>query len=217
MIIIELTKEEIMSFIIDKDNYYGHGSFGIIKKYNDNTLLKLYYKDIIDTYMSLDEMKLDEEIDILLEVQEIMKNSDPNYITKLEDLIKIYNALKKTKSNSLIKGIATYKGYPIGVFLEYYKDYSLFSKVYTKLNNKNKRKILNTVKQLIIDLFNNDIYPTDIKENNILVNPINLDVKLIDLDGRETRIETKEYIINYPYIKRNCINNFNEMISRLEK
>lgn len=217
MNIIKLSKKELISFLIDTDNYYGQGTYGILKKYNETTLLKIYYKDIIETYMSLDVNKLDKEIDELLKIEKQMKKINHNYEDKLQHIKKIYSHLKNSKSSSLIKGVAIYKRYPIGIFLENYKDYLLFKEVYTQLNNEQKIKILNKTKELIIDLFNNNIYPTDIKENNILINPVNLDIKVIDLDGTETRVETKDHIINYPYIKKNCINDLEKMFSRLNK
>lgn len=67
----------------------------------------------------------------------------------------------------------------------------------------------------MFDLFANNVFPTDIKEDNILIDPSNLNIKLIDLDGIQTRIETKEYINEFQYIKNNCLNNFENMCSRL--
>ena len=63
----------------------------------------------------------------------------------------------------------------------------------------------------------NNIYPHDLKESNIMINLNNLDIKLIDLDGDETRYEDIEYVLQYPYIKNNCIIRYNEMRKRLLK
>lgn len=217
MNIIELKKENLIAFLSDKENCCGHGSYGILMNYDENTLIKIYYKDIFNTYTTLDDKVLDEEISILLEVEKQMKEIFSDYVGNLQRLKIIYTALKRTKSNSLIKGIVTYKGYPIGVLLENYKGYLNFADVYRNSDAQAKIKVLKMAKELMVDLINNNIFPTDIKENNILINPNNLDVKLIDLDGKETRIESKTYIKNYPHIKNNCINRFNEMSIRLSK
>lgn len=217
MNIIELKKEALIALLSDKENYCGHGTYGILMNYNESTLIKIYYKDIFNTYITLDDDVLDKEINILLETEKQIKEIDSHYIDNLQHLKRIYTKLKRTKSNSLIKGIVTYKGYPVGVLLENYKGYLNFADVYRNLDAQAKIKVLKMAKELMLDLFNNNIFPTDIKENNILINPNNLDVKLIDLDGKETRIETKTYIKNYPHIRNNCINGFNEMSIRLSK
>ena len=217
MEIIELSAEKIIELLSNKNKYYDYGAYGILAEYNDTTLIKIYYKDIFNTYTSLDIKTLDEEINILLEVEKDMMEFNKSYITKLQQLKTIYRALKKTKSNSLIKGIVTYKSYPIGVLLENYKNYLKLSQIYKNLSNEDKIEVLNRVKELMFDLLDNNIYPADIKENNILINPNNLDIKLIDLDGHETRIETKTYIEKYPHIKRYCINKFEHMSVRLYK
>ena len=202
MNIIEISKQELINFLSNKKNYYDHGAFGILFEYNDSTLLKIYYEDIFNTYTTLDSNKLDQEI--------ININ-----INKLEQLKKIYTTLKKTKTNSLIKGIITYNGYPIGILLEYYKNYLKLSIAYKKLNQNAKIKVLSNIKELLNNLFENDIYPTDIKEDNILINPDNLDIKLIDLDGIETQIKNAEYIKKYPRIKNYCIEKYYKMSIRL--
>ena len=214
---IELSKEKIIKLLANKKNYYDNGAYGILINYDDTTLIKLYYKDIFGTYTTLNSETLDKEINILLEVDKEMNEFNLNYTSKLQHLKEIYKTLIKTKSNSLIKGIAMYKGYPIGILLEKYKNYIKLSQVYKNLNKQDKIQVLEKVKELMFDLFNNNIFPTDIKENNILINPDNLDIKLIDLDGHETRIETENYIKKYPHIKNYCINKFEQMSIRILK
>ena len=217
MEIIELSKEKIIEFLSNKSKYYGRGAYGILVEYDESTLLKIYYKDVFNTYTNLDIKTLDEEINILLEVEKDMTDFNSKFIGKLQQLKTIQKALKKTKSNSLIKHIVTCNGYPIGVLLEKYKNYLKLSQVYKNLNNDEKIEVLRRVKELLFDLLGNNIFPADIKENNILINPNNLDIKLIDLDGYETRVETKPYIQKYPHIKNYCIKKFEEMSIRLSK
>lgn len=204
MNIIEISNQELINFLSNKKNCYDYGAFGILFKYDNSTLLKIYYEDIFNTYTTLDSNKLDQEI----------INID---INKLDQLKKIYTTLKKTKSNSLIKGIITYKGYPIGILLEYYKNYLKLSVTYEKLNPNDKIKVLSNIKELLNNLFENNIYPTDIKEDNILINPDNLDIKLIDLDGIETQIKNNEYIKKCPHIKNYCMEKYYKMSIRLLK
>ena len=167
MEIIELSKEKIIEFLSNKSKYYGRGAYGILVEYDESTLLKIYYKDVFNTYTNLDIKTLDEEINILLEVEKDMTDFNSKFIGKLQQLKTIQKALKKTKSNSLIKHIVTCNGYPIGVLLEKYKNYLKLSQVYKNLNNDEKIEVLRRVKELLFDLLENNIFPADIKENNI--------------------------------------------------
>jgi hypothetical protein len=217
MDIIEISKEKLIELLSNKNKYCGYGAYGILVEYDEETLIKIHYKDIFNTYTNLDIKTLVEEINILLEVEKDMTEFDSKFISKLQQLKKIHKALKKTKSNALIKHIVTCDGYPIGVLLNNYKNYLNLSQVYKNLNNDEKIEVLKRIKELMFDLLENNIFPADIKENNILINPNNLDIKLIDLDGHETRVETKTYIQKYPHIKSYCIKKFEQMSIRLSK
>ena len=217
MDIIELSEEKIIEILSDKNKYCGFGAHGIIIEYDETTLIKIYHTDIFNGYKNLDIITLDEEINVLLETEKEMKEFKRNYLSKLQQLKKTYIALKRTKSNSLIKSIVTCKGYPIGVLLENYKNYLKLSEIYKNLNNDEEIIVLKNVKELMFDLLDNNVFPTDIKENNILINPNNLEIKLIDLDGYETRVESKIYIEKYPHIKNYCIQKYNKMCIRLSK
>lgn len=84
-----------------------------------------------------------------------------------------------------------YRGYPIGVLVKSYLDYENLADIFPKLEEEQKIFIRNKVEVLYKDLMEYDIYPTDIKMNNILVNINNLDVKIIDLDDYDTVVSDK--------------------------
>ncbi len=210
----ELEKDEIIK-ILSEYEVVGKGSYGILFKYDENTLLKIYYKDIFDAYMDIS--KLDSVIKLNLEIEEEMKNINNKYRTNLETAISNINQLQSTKSNSLIKGVATYKSYLIGSFIEYYREHELLSKIFPSLNNSEQRSIFDTLADLIADLYEHGVCPTDLKEDNIMVRKSDLDIKIIDLDGEGTRYENTEYLKEFPHIKRNVIKAFMDMKKRLEK
>ena len=212
----ELTTNEISQLLFRKE-VVGQGCYGLIVKYSENTLLKMYYKDYFDTFYYKDIEKLDEEIERHIKVEEEVKEMFPNRITRMDNLVSKINHLEKTSSNDLIKGIATYKNWPIGIFMEYYKDYNKLTNVFKNLNKNEQSKILFLVRNKLKGLYKNGVFPLDLKEDNILVRKRDLDVKLIDLDGDETRYEDENYIKEYPHIKREAVLSYKNMCIRLEK
>lgn len=100
------------------------------------------------------------------------------------------NKLSQTQS-PLIDEIVVYRGYSIGVLVKSYLDYENLADIFPKLEEEQKIFIRNKVEELYKDLMEYDIYPTDIKMNNILVNINNLDVKIIDLDDYDTVVGNK--------------------------
>ena len=66
-----LNKEELQNLLF-KSKVIGQGSYGLIVEYDDNTLLKIYYKDIFETYNSRNIAKIDEEINNRIEVENQM-------------------------------------------------------------------------------------------------------------------------------------------------
>ena len=217
MKIIEITKEQIIDYLSDKEIIIGQGAYGILYKYNDTTLIKLYYKHYINTYFTLDSKIFDEEIEDNLNAIKILKQFGIKHIDKIEELKKIHSILQLTDCYDLIKGVVTYKNYPVGVLLEYYKDYKTLGDVYFYLSIKEKITVLEKIKSLIESLMENNIYLGDIKENNIMVNKDTLEVKLIDLDGEQVRIEEKSYVETHPFIKKECTDKCDKMIKRLNK
>lgn len=206
---VEINKENLMQLLKNKDITIGQGTYGLIKKVDDNTLLKIYYKKIYNTYKSLNEETLDKEISNNKEIEEIVKSQELVELRR-QHLLKLYEL-------SLIKGIVLYENYEIGVLLTYYKDYEELTDSFQKLSVSEKKETLSKIKIELENLMKNNIYPHDLKESNIMINLNNLDIKIIDLDGDETRYEDIEYVLQYPYIKNECIIRYNQMCKRLLK
>ena len=194
MEIVEITKEQLISFLTDEKRIVNSGSNGILSIYNENSLIKIYQKEVLNSYISnnFDEY-LDEEIDSKLSIDKEMQSFGFDKFSLLKEKI---NRLSQTNSN-LIEGIVLYRSYPIGVLIKSYLDYSNLVDVFLKLDENQKIFIIDRIKALYWDLMNHDIYPTDIKIDNILVKIENLDVKIIDLDGYDTvvgnRFHSKEH------------------------
>ncbi len=210
---IEITKEQLLAFLFE-GKIIGMGTYGIVKEINRTTLVKIYYKEIIDTYLSKDPSKLDKEIENNKSVQEILRkapNSDEiDSLEKLEALK--FDYLFKI---GLLKGILIYNEYKIGVLLNYYKDYVKLTEISKRLSIDSLNFVMEKVKEKLDDMMKSGIYPRDLKENNILIRPEDLDVVFIDLDDSETRFEQKEYILAYPHIKNGCIKRYKEMEKRV--
>lgn len=194
MEIVEITKEQLISFLTDEKRIVNSGSNGILSIYNENSLIKIHQKEVLNSYISNDfDEYLDEEIDSKLSFEKEVQSCGLNKFSLLKEKI---NRLSQTSSN-LIEGIVLYRSYPIGVLIKSYVDYSNLVDVFLKLDENQKIFIIDRIKALYWDLMNHDIYPTDIKIDNILVKIENLDVKIIDLDGYDTvvgnRCHSKEH------------------------
>ena len=180
----------------------GSGCQGIINKYDDSTVLKIYYSYIYSGYNTLDPEILTAEIEDLKRIENILiKNG--NYIGRLGKLRYLHQKLSLTRS-PIIKSIALCNDYPVGVFLEYYKDYESICKCFNSLKQSDKKIVLERIKGLIDDLVNHDIYPTDLHLNNIIIDKKTLSVKLIDLDDYKTVVEPKKHIKKISLLKKEC-------------
>lgn len=215
MIKKELSADEIRKLLFESRSI-GKGTYGVVTRYNEGTLLKIYYKDIIETYLSRDISKLDKEVEDNIEAEKLMMEIKPETRTKLDVMICNIEQLEKTKSKSLIQGVATYKGYLLGVFLEDYEEYELLENIFTELNQREREIVLSSASASLGDLYKHGIIPRDIKEDSIMVRRCDLDVKLIDLDDTETRYEDEDYLKQFPHIKQGTVKAFNDMKKRLE-
>ena len=211
-----LNKEELQSLLF-KSKVIAQGNYGLIVEYDDDTLLKIYYKDIFETYSSRNIDKLDKEINNRIEVENEMiemRIIDKKQIETIEGKIQ---QLQQTQSRTLIKGTAIYQGYPIGVFLKNYKGYDKLRDIFANLHENQQRVILDKSASLLADLYKSGVIPRDIKEDNILVRKNDLDVKIIDLDDSETRYEEHDYLREYPHIRKDAVEAFEKMKTRLLK
>lgn len=209
MKIKELTKEQLM-YLLCNDKPLFQGQFGILTLLGDK-LYKIYYKELIDTYLSKDESKLDDEVETLLSVEEITKSG--LYDAKMHS--NKFEKLADTKMKDLITSVLSYRGLCVGVEMSYYKDYTTLTNAQKRLRGPALNVCLTHAWEQINELLDNNIVPKDIKEDNILVNITTLDTVIIDLDGMETVYGPDNYIEEYPYAKKEVIRRYEEMKSRI--
>ncbi len=219
MQILEIDKNTFFNFLTNKNNEcIGQGCYGIVSKYNNNTLIKLYYKDFIETYISKDINELDKEVNTRIDILNMI-----NYNSKHKDNDKECDELSKKKEhllekNGFLKGIVLYRGLKVGVLINYYKDYIGLKEVFYTLKINEQTALLNGIKEQIMKLNNLNLYPMDLKEDNILVNPKTLNIAFIDLDDLYTRYEETQYIEEHNLrLKAKCFDRYLEMKIRLKK
>lgn len=210
MKVIEISKKEFLSYLLDP-NPLTQGQFGKIVL-NGDKLYKIYYKDFIKTYINKNDNFLDDEVSSLLEIERLTNLGLRDPYKKLTEL----NRLAGTKSSNLITGVLSYKGLLVGIQMNYLKDYKTLKEISTRVEDSKLDIYLNKVYELVCNLLMENIVPTDVKEDNILVNEETNDVALIDLDGIETIYGPDNYLIDFPYNLDIINNNFDKMINRLK-
>lgn len=211
---VEIDKEKLFNSLTN-DNIVGQGSNGIISEYDENTLIKVYYKKLLETYETKNINILDKEVNRKIQVSQIMSsiNKSQQEIEALEE-----QKLEVLEKLGLLNGVVFYKGMKVGVLLQNYKDYKKLTLVFEQLSKEDQMTILNKIKTQILELISNKVYPLDVKEDNILVNPNTLDVALIDLDDNCTRYEEQEYIIKKNLgLEDVCEEKYNKMVKRLSE
>lgn len=100
--------------------------------------------------------------------------------------------------------------------MNYLKNYTTLKEISTRIEDSKLDIYLNKVYELVCDLLMENIVPTDVKEDNILVNEETNDVVLIDLDGSETIYGPDHYLIDFPYNLDIINNNFDKMVNHLK-
>ncbi len=210
MKVIEISKKEFLSYLLDP-NPLTQGQFGKIVL-NGDKLYKIYYKDFIKTYINKNDNFLDDEVSSLLEIERLTNLGLRDPYKKLTEL----NRLAGTKSSNLITGVLSYKGLLVGIQMNYLKDYITLKEISTRVEDSKLDIYLNKVYELVCNLLMENIVPTDVKEDNILVNEETNDVALIDLDGIETIYGPDNYLMDFPYNLDIINNNFDKMINRLK-
>ena len=190
MTIIKLYPQDITNLMKNTNNIINIDTDGIIIKYNEDTLIKLYYKNFFNALLNPTPKTLITELDTQKKIEAFLtKNKGIKPL--LKEIQEKIIALNKTEEQGLIKGIITCTNYPVGILLTNYKDYEPLNNIKDTLTKKELQIVLTTVKYLINNLTENNIYPETINEKNIIVRKKDLDVKLINLDTKDTRIETE--------------------------
>lgn len=210
MQVIEISKDKFLSYLLNPNPIF-QGQFGKIVLDN-NKLYKIYYRDFIKTYINKDECFLDDEVNSLLEIEKLTNFELRNPYKKLNEL----NRLARTKSASLITGVLSYNGLLVGIQMNYLKNYTTLKEISTRVEDSKLVIYLNKVYELVCNLLMENIVPTDVKEDNILVNEETNDVVLIDLDGSETIYGPDNYLIDFPYNLDIINNNFDKMVNHLK-
>lgn len=210
MQVIEISKDKFLSYLLNPNPIF-QGQFGKIVLDN-NKLYKIYYRDFIKTYINKDECFLDDEVNSLLEIEKLTNFELRDPYKKLNEL----NRLARTKLASLITGVLSYNGLLVGIQMNYLKNYTTLKEISTRVEDSKLVIYLNKVYELVYDLLKENIVPTDVKEDNILVNEETNDVVLIDLDGSETIYGPDNYLIDFPYNLDIINNNFDKMVNRLK-
>lgn len=210
MQVIEISKDKFLSYLLNPNPIF-QGQFGKIVLDN-NKLYKIYYRDFIKTYINKDECFLDDEVNSLLEIEKLTNFELRNPYKKLNEL----NRLAGTKSPNLITGVLSYNGLLVGIQMNYLKNYITLKEISTRVEDSKLVIYLNKVYELVCNLLMENIVPTDVKEDNILVNEETNDVVLIDLDGSETIYGPDNYLIDFPYNLDIINNNFDKMVNRLK-
>lgn len=206
---VEITKEQLLALLFEGE-IIGSGTYGIVKEVDSTTLAKIYYKDMIDTYLSKDPSKLDEEIEMRKRAREMLQTDNSAELESLEQ-----SKLKYLSEIGLVKGILMYKGYMVGVLLNYYRDYSKLSDVAKGLSGDVLCSLMARIKERLVEMIQHGILPSDIKEDNILVRLDDLDIVFIDLDDVETRFEEMDYISSHPHITEICLDRYADMEQRV--
>lgn len=210
MQVIEISKDKFLSYLLNPNPIF-QGQFGKIVLDN-NKLYKTYYRDFIKTYINKDECFLDDEVNSLLEIEKLTNFELRDPYKKLKEL----NRLARTKSASLITGVLSYNGLLVGIQMNYLKNYTTLKEISTRVEDSKLVIYLNKAYEIVYDLLMENIVPTDVKEDNILVNEETNDVVLIDLDGSETIYGPDNYLIDFPYNLDIINNNFDKMVNRLK-
>lgn len=210
MQVIEISKDKFLSYLLNPNPIF-QGQFGKIVLDN-NKLYKIYYRDFIKTYINKDECFLDDEVNSLLEIEKLTNFELRDPYKKLNEL----NRLARTKLASLITGVLSYNGLLVGIQMNYLKNYTTLKEISTRVEDSKLVIYLNKAYEIVYDLLKENIVPTDVKEDNILVNEETNDVVLIDLDGSETIYGPDNYLIDFPYNLDIINNNFDKMVNRLK-
>ncbi len=198
---VDLTVEQLRN-IVAKNEVVGRGSFGIIYKLNDDTLFKFEYKDYFDDFEVKDgRVNLKKLLDISETIENRKKiNRELNFkpSAEVEKIIKLQDKVHLTK---LTQGLVYVNNHCVGYLLYYHKNMvNLFEYIKdNKINDKDKKQILENIKNAIQELCDNNIYMTDLTTHNILINPANNEIQLIDFEDSWTSVREEgapEYIKN---------------------
>ncbi len=212
MIKVEITKEELENYLFNLETI-DRGTYGVIKKLNDDTCIKIYYKDIINTYANKNINLLDNEISLNLSVEkQVLKSSKNSREIYDNDRQKLAILTKLGYINKVLY----YRGYKIGIEMNYYKNYLKLSKSLNLLKKDDVKDIIQKISDKLNELYSYNIYPNDLSIDNILINPETHDIILIDLDDLWTRYDTNKYFAERPQVKESLLDTCNSRLIKIK-
>lgn len=226
--ILYLTKDELR-----KLKTIGYGTDGMVYKYKNNLLVKIYHSNPKSTFTSRIDLKNDEDVKIYSKGQKIKSNyyeNCLNYFLYNNEEIKIlpkealFKAIERQKNidlTSLPLGVVYLNNKFAGCILKRHYGIQLHKLMFLPLEKRKSLflKILKANRELLEnniyhrDLANSPYVKKDIilpnktivksGHSHILVNPLNKDINIIDLDGKST-VYTEKH--NEKYLLQNALN-----------
>ena len=192
---------ELKERILTPDNFLGKGNEGRVFKYSDSETIKIYY-GIFNDYIFHSDRKPN---DLEIEASEMYHN-------RILDLELRQNLIGRT---NLPKGRVTLNDLTVGCILKYHKDHFPLVMHYFE-NDETVLKTFREICKSVNELTTYCIYPTDVHEQNILIERKTNMPELIDIDGEyihiadspnqsdqdETYYKTMLLIINYIRLKK---------------
>ena len=179
---LELSTKEL-SLIVAKSKIIGQGSYGIIYELDDDTLFKFFYKNFIHNFEKKNNAFDYRKLNDISKMLEIYKKIDTHDIL-FEKNIKIINLHDKILLTKLTEGVVLVNGYCVGYLLHYHKDmtnlYDFLKN--NKLSTSIKKHIFNNIKKAVDELVDNNIFMDDLTVGNILINPKDNSIEIIDFE-----------------------------------
>lgn len=181
MEIYEMSGERALQ-LLHSPKPIGDGAYGWVLPYTDDLLFKLYYSEFYDTINWTTMEQLEKNIE---------DNKSRFGVKDFRRLKEKCERLELCKNGTYIRGIATYKDYPLGIIMKWYKEHQTFEKLCPILSPEQRKYVLSQAKEQLLELIELGIFATDVKVDNILVHPESLDTVLIDLDDDMTAYRKK--------------------------
>lgn len=185
--------------IVAENEIIGQGCYGIIYKLNDEMLFKFKYKDFIEDFeedieeegRTINIRKLKDISERIEDWKEIYKEiysdgEDPDEKTK--KLIKLQDKIRLTK---LTQGLVYVSGLCVGYLLHYHKNMVCLHNFLenNEISIEDKKIIFQNIENAVKELCDNKIYMDDLNAGNILINPENNSIQLIDFEDAWTSVQ----------------------------
>lgn len=209
MKIIDINKEKFFNMLTNPKPYFLGKDSLLIQE--NGKMYKIFYRDFINAYNSKRIDRIDYDVDMWFSVENRFDTGKHNPQIKLKE----FERLLDTKSKDLVTGVLSYRNLYIGLEMTYYSDYITLAKASTLVSKEVLDSYLEKCLILVNDLLDHNIFPCDLKANNVVVNIQTGDVVLIDLDGKQTIYGNQERINDFTYNRKVVVESFNAMRNRL--